>query len=161
MSIVHITYFQENLRNFIHVLVNNVNNKTLPRGKTSGRTFLSAAPRMYPLQRVRTRFVCEQTRRLLEPLNIPREGRVIIERLHYRRRSEVVLLRNREPPPMVRMGTSTVESAISTVRTRLAIKPAVIHVQHVTRVRVRDLTCPGPLYLLLRIYGPATSATAL
>lgn len=63
-------------------------------------------------------------------------------------------LRNREPPPMGRTGTPTVESAISTVRTRLAIKPAVIHVQHVTRVRVRDLTvlCPGPLYLLLRIY---------
>lgn len=61
---------------------------------------------------------------------------------------------------MGRTGTSTVESAISTVRTRLAIKPAVIHVQHVTRVCVRDLTvlCPGPLYLLLRIYGPAASA---
>lgn len=63
MFIVHITYFQENLRNFIHVLVNNVNNNTLARGKTSGRTFLSAAPRIYPLQQVRmvrTRFVCEQ-----------------------------------------------------------------------------------------------------
>lgn len=80
MFIVHIMYFQENLKNFIHVLVNNVKNNTLTR---KWEHKWENVPVGRPASQDGQDPICLWTgRRLLEPLQIPREGRVIIERLH-------------------------------------------------------------------------------